>query len=78
MVIIKKNRYPIPLLNSHTEKKIGELIGALVYLLVGERMVLKNQSFFMRLEKTPFSYPIADVDHERLSEEEWKVESVED
>jgi rRNA pseudouridine-1189 N-methylase Emg1 (Nep1/Mra1 family) len=42
---------------------MGDLVGAMVDLLIGKGAVLENQGMLLRLEKAPFPYPIANIDH---------------
>jgi hypothetical protein len=42
MTIVKKNRDPISLSNPQLQKEMTELIGALVYFLVGKGTILKD------------------------------------
>jgi hypothetical protein len=42
MAIVKKDGDSISLLNSQVTKEMAELIGAEVYLLVGERTIFKD------------------------------------
>jgi hypothetical protein len=42
MTIVKKDRDPISLPNPSLQKEMTELIGALIYFLVGKGMILKD------------------------------------
>jgi hypothetical protein len=42
MAIVKKDGDPISLSNPSLKKEMTELIGALIYFLVGKRTILKN------------------------------------
>jgi hypothetical protein len=42
MAIVKKDGDSISLLNSEVTKEMGELIGAEVYLLIGERAIFED------------------------------------
>ncbi len=66
MAIVKKNGNPIPLLDPLFQKEMAELIGPEIYFLVGEGTILKDRdASSIRLKKTPFFYPVTDVDHFR-------------
>jgi hypothetical protein len=42
MAVVKKDGNPIPLLNPEGKEEMAELIGAEVYLLIGERAIFKD------------------------------------
>lgn len=61
MAIVEENRDPIPFRNTHSQEEMTESVDPLVNLKVCEGLILKDQSFLLRLKETPFSYPITDV-----------------
>ncbi len=66
MAIIKKDRDPISLLNPESQKEMAELIGSQIDFLVSKGTILEDDSSLMRLKKTPFLYPITDIDRKRI------------
>ena len=63
MTVVKKDSDSVSRNDSAFQKVVAELIGTLVDLLIGEGAVLENQGMLLRSEKAPFSYPIANIDH---------------
>ena len=63
MAIVKKNRNPISLLNSESQKEMAELIDPQIDFLVSQGTIFSDDRSLVRLKMAPLAYPITDIDH---------------
>jgi hypothetical protein len=60
MPIAEKDRDPVPVFDSHSEKEVTEPIGPLVDFPIGVRPIIADQRRLVRSKETPFRDPVND------------------